>query len=134
MTRRTLLIDIEIEGNPVPKERPRVESFATKDGRRITKTKTPPRTAEAESRISWAVKAALVGQGGADDAPYVLEVAAHERRDRSHYADGDNVLKLVGDALNGVVWCDDSQVIEHHVYTFRNVDRPRTEIRIWRIE
>ncbi len=26
--------------------------------------------------------------------------------------DGDNILKLLGDALNGVVWSDDAQVIE----------------------
>ena len=43
--------------------------------------------------------------------------------------DGDNVMKLVGDALNDIVWRDDSQIVEHHVTKVYG-DKPRTIISV----
>jgi Holliday junction resolvase RusA-like endonuclease len=43
--------------------------------------------------------------------------------------DGDNVMKLIGDALNDIVWRDDSQIVEHAVRKVYG-DRPRTIISI----
>lgn len=134
MTRRTLLIDIEIPGNPAPKKRPRVDSFELPNGKRVSKTSTPQSTVDAERRIGWEVKAALVGHGDPDDALYALECHFHEHRQNGQYADGDNCLKTVADALNGIVWIDDAQVIEHHAYMYRDQRRPRTLIRIWRLD
>lgn len=125
MPPRTLVTDLVIMGNPVPKARPRVANGVAK---------TPRRTVEAESRMAWLVKAALVGYGGPDDARYAVEARFFEDRDPHQYADADNLQKLIGDALNGVVWIDDSQIVEWHASIERGVQRPRTELRIFRIE
>jgi len=45
--------------------------------------------------------------------------------------DLDNLLKLVGDALNGVVWRDDRQVVAVLAYKVRTLGHPRTEIEIF---
>ena len=121
----TLVTDLVIPGNPVPKGRPRVANGVAR---------TPQRTADAESRVAWLVKAALVGYGGPDAALYSVEVRFFEDRDPHQYADADNMQKLLGDALNGVVWEDDAQVVEWHASIERGARRPRTELRIFRIE
>lgn len=47
--------------------------------------------------------------------------------------DGDNCQKLVWDALTGIVWDDDSQIVEWSGH--KHVDKlfPRTEIKVWRV-
>jgi Holliday junction resolvase RusA-like endonuclease len=42
--------------------------------------------------------------------------------------DLDNRLKVLGDALNGVAWSDDSQVVEIHAYRHDDKARPRVEV------
>lgn len=44
--------------------------------------------------------------------------------------DLDNQHKLIWDALSGIVYEDDSQVIEYHVYREFDKARPRTEIEV----
>lgn len=66
--------------------------------------------------------------GWPTDARYSLTIIPHfpdlRRRDL------DNLEKTVGDALNGIIWDDDSQIDE--VYKRRHLDRenPRVEITI----
>ena len=43
--------------------------------------------------------------------------------------DGDNVIKLIGDALNNIVWRDDSQIVVHSVSKLYG-DTPKTVIRV----
>ena len=43
--------------------------------------------------------------------------------------DLDNVLKLVGDALNGIIWADDKQIVRAEV-SRRYVEAPRTLITV----
>jgi Holliday junction resolvase RusA-like endonuclease len=43
--------------------------------------------------------------------------------------DADNLAKSVCDALNGVAWVDDKQVIKLHVFKAYGV--PRVEVEIW---
>jgi endogenous inhibitor of DNA gyrase (YacG/DUF329 family) len=47
---------------------------------------------------------------------------SHQRRDL------DNMLKLVCDACTGIVWKDDSQVIEVYARCYRADEKPRTEL------
>ena len=47
--------------------------------------------------------------------------------------DGSNYLKLVEDALNGLIWRDDSQIVEAHVSKWYS-SRPRIEIKIQELE
>ena len=44
--------------------------------------------------------------------------------------DWDNPCKLLGDALNGVVWKDDKQIIEAHVYVNRTDKDKRVEVEV----
>lgn len=44
--------------------------------------------------------------------------------------DGDNVFKSVGDALNGVCWVDDSQIVMSQALKLYS-DYPRVRISVW---
>lgn len=44
--------------------------------------------------------------------------------------DLDNVAKAILDALKGVAWADDSQIVELHLYRGDDKARPRVEIEV----
>jgi len=44
--------------------------------------------------------------------------------------DLDNTLKVLGDALNGLAWVDDSQVVEIHAYRHDDKANPRAEVEV----
>jgi Holliday junction resolvase RusA-like endonuclease len=44
--------------------------------------------------------------------------------------DCDNVLKLIGDALNGIVWKDDSQLADAHIVRKFTTEAERVEIEV----
>lgn len=116
--------------DPVPKPRARV----TKTGHAYT----PSHAQEAERRI----RQAWVEKHGADpwDGPLALTVIVRLRMPQSlpkkHRAtarptkrpDLDNFLKTVLDALNGVAWKDDAQVVD--IATVKNYG----EVPGWEIE
>lgn len=97
-----LVAQFEIEGEPVVKGRPRF----TRNGR----TYTPKTTVEAELRVAEAFKAAAGGFVPERSDVYALHVLFEMGTLRRK--DIDNLLKLVMDALNGVAWVDDHQVVE----------------------
>lgn len=114
-------ISLVIPGNPVPLERPRV----TRNG-----TITPKRSAEAKDRIANITKIALMQH--AERFPLYEEfniVAAFYEgvKAESHMADVDNCLKLLMDALIGIVWIDDKLVTRIEATIERGVAEPRTE-------
>jgi len=117
-----------VPGPPVPKARARV--FVTKAGK--IRAVTPQRTRDAEEAIGWALKLAWRQEPDATSlfgvsCRFVLSrtKAGKERR-----VDGDNLWKAVGDAGNGVVWHDDSQIRKVDV-TVDYGDEPRSEIEFW---
>jgi len=61
--------------------------------------------------------------------PHRLTVTLHFFRPRA-IGDLDNVLKLPFDALNGVLWEDDSQVEEIHAFRLEDKSNPRVEIEV----
>lgn len=104
-----------VPGVPVGKGRPR---FVKATGRAYT----PEKTASYESLIAYAASQAMLGAEPIS-APIGIKVQAvfpipqswsKKRKTAAHWhtskPDGDNILKAVGDALNGIVWTDDSQV------------------------
>ena len=112
----------EVIGTPVAKARPRV--VRTKTG---VRTYTPGKTAAWESRVRGEAVKAMRGQEPME-GPVKLVVgvifeppaswsawqrgAAMEGRvAHTGKPDLDNIVKAVKDAMNGVVWGDDSQVI-----------------------
>ncbi|ABD27443.1 endodeoxyribonuclease RusA [Novosphingobium aromaticivorans DSM 12444] len=104
-----------VPGVPVGKGRPR---FVKATGRAYT----PEKTASYESLIAYAASQAMRGAQPIN-APIGIKVQAvfpipaswtKKRKESAVWhtskPDGDNILKALGDALNGIVWADDSQV------------------------
>jgi crossover junction endodeoxyribonuclease RusA len=114
-----LVLRITIPGHPVPKGRPR---FA-----RSGHTYTPPRTRKAEDAVAMS---SLTRRHAADHwpvtGPIAMTLAFHVRRP----ADLDNLVKLVADALQHVVYADDRQIVQLHASRHDKADNPRTEIAI----
>ena len=130
-----------IPGEPVGKGRPR---FVRATGR----TFTPAKTATYENLI-----AVTFEQNFPDfepfDCPVEVYMTAYFSIPKSlskkkhkmaedqlirptKKPDTDNIAK-VKDALNGIAWKDDSQVVTEHIYKFYS-DRPRLEIEIYKWE
>lgn len=104
------LLDLIIEMAPVAKGRPR---FA----RGIAYT--PKATKDAEKRIRDAAKDAFKSDpyDGAVDVAVMFYLERPKSKSRKKHPlhlgrpDVDNFAKLVLDALNGIVWVDDGQVV-----------------------
>lgn len=47
--------------------------------------------------------------------------------------DGSNVIKAVEDALNGIAWVDDRQIVDERIIKLYGI-QPRTEVTIWEME
>jgi Holliday junction resolvase RusA-like endonuclease len=119
-------VDIWIAGKPRGKDRPRFD-------RRSGRMHTTDATAAAERTIQIAWRAA--GSPRMEDVPLVLDLAlclerpaGHFRKDGSLSAEGlrqplpgrqkpdiDNAVKLVMDALNGLAYRDDVQIVDARV-------------------
>lgn len=109
--------EIIIPGEPVPKGRPRF----TRDGR----TYTPKKTArhEAEVKLAWKRCGYAPFQAGTPirmDVRFTMQMpkswsgkkrAAIDGTPCVKHVDLDNLLKTVQDALNGLAFADDSQVV-----------------------
>lgn len=112
-----------LEGDPVSKQRPRL-GF-TRKGHAYT----PRQTREAEDAIGWQIKLAhrelLVDPDHAFGVRLLFYQANHQRRDI------DNMTKLIFDACNGLVWADDSQVVELISHVFRGAEKGQTELCIY---
>lgn len=110
-------MQIIVPGEPRSKQRPRV----TKRG-----VYTPPQTVEQESMI----RDAFIATGAARFQHTIL-VEIDFYNALRHRRDIDNMAKLVLDALNGLAFDDDYQVVELNLRKmFTSKDRARTEIRI----
>lgn len=92
---------LKVPGEPQSKARARV----TKNG-----TYTPKRTREAEAKVAdlFQTRYPRVMPDPTQAFSIELHLFRYERRPR----DVDNLLKLIQDALNGVLWADDAQVEE----------------------
>jgi Holliday junction resolvase RusA-like endonuclease len=129
-------IVIELPGTPRGKGRPRHT--------RAGVTYTPAATRGYEASLAWTAAAAMKGRAPLE-GPLRLTVEAHMpiptswsgRRQRMAAAgeikpttkpDYDNVLKTL-DALNNVVWRDDSQIIDVRCVK-RYSERPRLRITV----
>lgn len=112
-----------VAGDPVSKGRPRV----TRYGRAYT----PKRTVEAEEVIRQAARDACTEPFSTAVAVDVVFYCATKRR-----TDGDNLLKLVLDAMNEVVFTDDYLVEDVHYRVHRKLDgeEPRTEVCVFPLE
>lgn len=133
-------VKFTVFGDPVPKERPR-----TVKGH----TYTPERTRRHEEKIALVYKSRYHGDGFESGEPLRLVVDAYFKIAKGDSRvvkegklsgeirptirpDADNVLKTVQDALNGLAYKDDSQIVESLARKWYS-DEPRTEIYITRV-
>lgn len=113
----TELVAITIPGNPRPKQRPRLGKGGN--------TYTPKATRVAENGVATLLQNAMPGPP--TDKPVAVCLRFH--RDNHRRADLDNLVKLVLDAANGVVWRDDAQVEQIHARLTRG-DEAETRITV----
>ena len=107
---------------------------------------TPAKTASYERRVAMAYRQAYPGV-----APYAAHVPLalviecvwthpaswSKRRNaatkwRTSAPDADNVVKAVSDALNGIAWHDDAQIV-CAVAKKRYGSKARVDVRIWEV-
>lgn len=119
-----VVLRIEYDGEPVSKSRARFTGYGSK-----TRAYTPEKTRAAEERIAWLVKAAGFKEPVNGDKTYGLFAkffcGTWQRRDV------DNMLKLISDALTGIVWKDDSQVSEMSAGVQRGDSSPRSYVLVY---
>ncbi|KKL87653.1 hypothetical protein LCGC14_1932580 [marine sediment metagenome] len=121
-------LSFTVPGEPTPKARAR-----TVRGHSYT----PERTRLAEETVGWTACGAIGSTGGIKSDPqsrFGLFVTAYCKSKRAIRSDGSNFLKLVEDALNGIVWADDWQVFDTRCLKVPVTENPRTEVTIWRME
>lgn len=111
------MIAFTVPGNPIPKARARVV-----DGRAYT----------PKSTAAWEETVRLHYRGGMHAGP--LRVTLDFRRADRRRADWDNLAKAVTDALNGVAWNDDSQIVEAHVRKIVDRANPGVTVGIEAVE
>lgn len=117
------MIEFTVPGDPVGKGRPR--AFRAGAGIRMH---TPEKTARYENLVAMSAQQAMAGRAPLD-GPVALELrivttppASWSQRKRLQALDGaiyptvkpdcDNVLKVIADACNGIVFGDDKQVTD----------------------
>lgn len=137
------MICFTVEGEPVAKGRARV---TTKGG--FARAYTPAKTVEYEKVVAMAGKIAMAGRKPLE-GPLVMGLSIYRsipkswgKKDRQlaiqgdiypvSKPDSDNVCKGVSDALNGVAYVDDSQIVDH-IISKRYSEFPRIVVRISRV-
>lgn len=131
------MIRIVLAGDPVAKGRPR---FSRKTGH----TYTPEKTRRYEDQLAWAAQVEMAGRPLLEGPlrltflSFIGVPASKSKKWReaalcgeimpTGRPDWENLAKVI-DALNRIVWADDSQIVSGQVHK-RYSDRPRTEITV----
>lgn len=89
-------------------------------------------TVSAEAKAYKEVVAELVGplMASAWDGPVRLEVSVFRPRKAG---DLSNCLKVLEDALRGIVFVDDSQTVDIRLTRFDDAEYPRAQVRVERV-
>ncbi len=116
------ILDLILYGDPIPKGRPRMG----KNGHAFT----PERTRNAERAVITSLMQAMQDQEVVD-VPVGIAVEFYCATKRK--TDGDNLMKLITDAMNGIVVVDDSLIEEWFCRLHRGVGKAnaRTRILVW---
>ena len=137
-------VEIVMHGEPSGKGRAKFSGRVV-DGKVIGRAYTPEKTRNFEENLAWAAQVAMRGRP-LFDGPLEVEVWAHMSIPASKpkkfsaaallglifptkKPDVDNFAKSALDSCNKVVFVDDAQVVDLHVYK-RFSDQPRLHVRI----
>lgn len=106
---------------PLPQPRPRFGGGRCYEPARITKYK---------SAVATAAKVAMCGKNPIENPVKVnLKLWRKYKPTSRRYGDFDNHAKSICDALNKIVWLDDSQVVSATVEKYQSTT-PKVEIEI----
>lgn len=108
-------LEFSLDGEAKGKERPKF----TRTGHAYT----PKATKDAEAEVREQFKFMYPGYDEVDDGTTEWELRIRVYTASKRRKDLDNIAKLVMDALNGVVWKDDSQIQELSIYRLTSISR-----------
>lgn len=136
-----MFLSFTVPGEPVGKARPRM----TRSGH----TYTPEKTVSYENLVKLCFKAKYPDEKPAESTVQMVITAYYgiaksaSNKKRQLMADGkirpikkpdaDNIIKAVADALNGIAYKDDSQIVNVTIAKWYS-DTPRVEVAIFREE
>ena len=121
----TLVVTFTVDGDPVPKGRPR---FARRG--QFVQTYTDAKTIDYETQVAMKARHAIGSTKPLESALTVFLYLRYtvpasyskKRKEACLYGleypkriDIDNVYKSITDAMNGIVYLDDSQIVEAHI-------------------
>ena len=109
-----------VHGVPRPKERPRKGASG--------KFYTPAATRSYEGLVRFFAAAAAKGCPFPTSTRLAVSLSVYWPDQRRR--DIDNAAKAILDACNGILWMDDSQVDELHVYRLHDAARPRVDVTV----
>ena len=138
-------VSFTIPGPPQGKARPKVVRIKT--GASVTYT--PDKTVRYEELTRIRYRAAARGFKFADDAQVGIQIISRypipkskSKRVKAAMLDGqikpakkpdcDNIVKIVCDALNGIAYRDDAQIVLAQVAKEYD-DEPKTFVRLWEV-
>ena len=122
----TFIVNFIVEGVPVPKGRPKFRRIG-----KFVSTYSPKKTVDYEKLVSDAARVAMGSQEPLEtpislylyiSMPIPDSYSKKRRADcligteqHTKRPDADNILKCVEDSMNGIVYKDDSQIVNLHV-------------------
>ena len=149
-TKKPPEVTVDLPGHVRGKGRPRSRIVTDREGQQFVSVYTDVKTRSYEAMLRYAGERAMKGAGLVMPLDCALRVrvtavfAVPVSRSRRAAAesiagiirptgkpDGDNIMKCVGDSLNGVVWRDDSLVVDWSVRKFYG-DAPVLMVEVWR--
>ena len=139
-------VSFVVPGPPVGKGRPRFGVRRSKDGGAYVSVRTPDKTVIYENQVKLEYREQTGGFKFPDGAMLEIEIEAYfsipksaSKKKRAEMLTGDirptkkpdmdNVLKAIADALNGIAYHDDSQIVRAVVDKFYDA-APRAIITI----
>jgi Holliday junction resolvase RusA-like endonuclease len=127
MSKELLELSFTVAGTPVPKARPKARIMKTKAGAITASVYTPGKTVSYENRIAAAAQATMNGSPPTQqplDVQLTIQLLPpaswSQKRQRESVAgdiaatkkpDMDNIVKSALDAMNGIVYRDDAQIV-----------------------
>lgn len=140
------LISVTLGGPPEGKKRHRSRVVIPKKGRPWVQTYPDPAGVAYEEALAVVGREAMAGRDPLDGAltvfveAFVPIPASWSLKKRGAASageifpvgkpDGDNYAKVAGDALNKIVWVDDSQIVMWQVLKVYS-DFPRLRVSVW---
>lgn len=117
------MVRIEISGDIRPAGRPRF----TRGGHAYQ----PAQNREVRQMIQAAARSAMKNQTPmTGEVSAVVQIYRRRKVTAKNFGDVDNFLKAVLDALNGICYSDDSQVVRCVVEKFCDKDNPRALVEL----